>query len=98
MKGIKFLGYAPDKNFKMACTTERTDPMPLESFYAAVNQPTTDKCCSCCKQEVVMYAVMPVDLPIKAYVLSLCLDCCRRLPDELEVVISCGAPPQLIAR
>ena len=78
--------------FVVDCTAE------LETFYNAVNQSTTSGCCSCCKQEVIVYAVQPVGLPIKPTVLSLCVECARRIPVALEVInlSSKGAPPLLV--
>lgn len=99
IKNINFLGYAPDKTFKKAVKA-RVNPMELEAFFKAVNQDTDIGCCSCCKQEdVVVYAVMQYGLPIKPNTLSLslCVECARRLPLELDVhnLSSNGAPPML---
>lgn len=97
MDNIKFLGYSADGTFKKALKN-RENPMKLETFYNVVNQVTSSGCCSCCNQEVIVYAVQPVSLPIKTTVLSLCTECLRSLPVELEVInlSSKGAPPLLI--
>jgi len=96
---ISFVGYASDRNMKKALK-HRTYAINLEDFYNAVNQDSSG-CCSCCKQEnVILYALQPVLLPIKATALSLCDECLRSLPLELTVIgVDCnGAPPQLIDR
>lgn len=94
---IKFLGYSADGSFKRAYK-KRENPMSLETFFSAVNQATVGGC-SCCKQDVIVFAVQPVGIPqIKPTALSLCVECLRSLPVELEVInIDCnGAPPLLI--
>ncbi|MBC2581775.1 hypothetical protein [Clostridium sp. DJ247] len=97
MDNIKFLGYFADGTFKKACK-QRENPTSLDTFYNAVNQATASGCCSCCKQEVIVYAVQPVELPIKPAVLSLCVECLSSLPIALEVInlSSHGAPPLLV--
>jgi hypothetical protein len=94
---IKFLGYGADGLFQKACK-QRENPMNLQCFFNAVNQDTTNGCCSCCKQDgVVVYAVMQWGLPIKPNSLSLCVNCVRKLPLALKVhnLGSNGAPPML---
>jgi len=96
---ISFVGYAGGDMKK--ALKNRTYAISLEDFYSAVNQDNTKSgCCSCCKKETTVYAVLPVLLPIKATALSLCYECFRSLPLELTVVgVDCnGAPPQLIDR
>lgn len=96
---IKFWGYSPDGSFKRACKN-RENPMKLETFYNAVNQGTVGGC-SCCTQDVRVYAIYPVGLQqIKQTVLSLCYECLRSLPTDLKVINidSNGAPPALIYR
>lgn len=94
MDNIKFLGYFADGTFKKACK-RRENPTILDTFYNAVNQATAS---GCCKQEVIVYAVQPVELPIKPTVLSLCVGCLSSLPLALEVInlSSHGAPPLLV--
>ncbi len=98
---INFVGYAGGHSMKKALKN-RTYAINLEDFYKAVNQDTTSSgCCSCCKQEnIILYAIQPVLMPIKATALSLCDECLRSLPLELTVIgVDCnGAPPQLIDR
>lgn len=93
---IKFLGYAPDRTFQKACK-KHENPLSLESFFGAVNQDTANGCCSCCKQEVKVFAMMQYNLPIKPGTLGLCVECASKLPLELEVhnLGSNGAPPML---
>jgi hypothetical protein len=96
---IKFVGYAGDGTMKNALK-HRTYAISLEDFYNAVNQDSSG-CCSCCKQEnIILYAIQPVLLPIKATAVSLCYECLKSLPLELTVIgVDCnGAPPQLIDR
>ncbi len=97
MDNIKFLGYSADGTLKQALKN-REKPMYLETFYDAVNQTTDSNCCSCCKQEVTIYAVQPVSLPIKPTVLSLCAECISKLPMELTAInlSGNGAPPLLV--
>lgn len=97
MDKINFVGYSADGSFKRALRS-RENPMDLETFYNAVNQTTSIGFCRCCKQENIVFAVMTCGLPIKPYVLSLCVECLRSLPVELDVinVDSNGAPPALI--
>lgn len=94
MNNIKFLGNFSDGTLKKACK-QRENPTSLDTFYNAVNQATASRCCSCCKQEVIVYAV---ELPIKPAVLSLCVECLSSLPLALEVInlSSHGAPPLLV--
>lgn len=90
----KFLGYCLDGTFKNALKTRKKHGT-LKDFYEAVNQAS----CSCCKKEtIILYAVQPVELPIKPTVLSLCIECLKSLPMELTVINldSGGAPPLLI--
>lgn len=96
---IKFVGYSADGTMKTALK-HRDNPIKLDTFYNAVNQDSSN-CCSCCKKEnIILYAILPVGLPIKATALSLCDECLRSLPVELTVINidSNGAPPQLIDR
>jgi len=95
---IKFVGFSADGQFKKAYK-QRENPMSLESFCTAVNQPTTSSCCSCCRQDVKVFAVQPVGVAqIKTIILSLCYECLKSLPAELEIINidSNGAPPALI--
>ena len=94
INNIKFLGYCYPAVLRKTAK-QRENPMSLKSFCSAVNQDTTNGCCSCCKQAVKVYAVMPWGLPIKPDTLSLCLDCVRKLPNMLDVhnLYSNGAPP-----
>lgn len=97
MDNIKFVGYSDAGTMKTALK-HRSSPIELETFYKRVNQ-ASNGCCSCCKKEnVVIYAIQPVGLPIKANALSLCYECLRSLPKELTVINtdSNGAPPALI--
>jgi len=96
MDNIKFLGNSADGQFKAALRHRKT-PIELEAFYNAVNQ-VSNGCCSCYKQDVKVFAVQPVGLPIKATVLSLCDECLRSLPMELTVIniSGKGSPPLLI--
>ncbi|MDR3597093.1 hypothetical protein [Clostridium sp.] len=95
---ISFVGYAGGSMKK--ALKNRTYAIHLEDFYKAVNQDTTSGCCSCCKKETIIYAILPVLLPIKATALSICYECLRSLPLELTVTgVDCnGAPAQLIDR
>lgn len=97
MDNIKFLGYSADGTIKKALRN-RKNPMSLETFYTAVNQATIGGC-SCCKHDAKVYCIQPVGIvQIKATALSLCIECLRSLPTELEVINidSNGAPPALI--
>lgn len=94
---IKFVGFSADGQFKMAYK-HRESPMSLEAFYGAVNQATAGGCC-CCKKDVRVYCIYPVGIvQIKTKVLSLCCECLRSLPKELEVINidSNGSPPTII--
>lgn len=96
---INFVGYSSNSDMKKALKN-RTYATSLEDFYSAVNQ-DSNGCCSCCKQEnVILYAILPVLLPINATALSLCDECLMSLPLELTVIgVDCnGAPPQLVDR
>lgn len=96
---INFVGYAGDRNMKNVLKN-RTYAIYLDEFYDKVNQDNTSGCCSCCKKETTIYAILPVLLPIKDTALSLCDECLRSLPLELTVIgVDCGgAPAQLIDR
>jgi hypothetical protein len=99
MDNIKFLGYSADGTFKNALKTRKKHGT-LEDFYNKVNQASSN-CCSCCKQEnITLYAVQPVGLPIKPTVLSICYECLKLLPKELTVInlSGKGSPPLLIDR
>jgi len=99
MDTIKFLGYSADGSFKNAYK-HRENPIELETFFNAVNQVTSSGC-SCCRQDVRVFAIQPVGIvQIKPTVLSLCTECLRSLPQELEVINidSNGATPALIYR
>ena len=94
---VNFVGYAGDGTLKRALKS-RKNPMDLETFYYVVNQTTTCGC-SCCNQDVKVYAIYVVGIPqIKSTTLSLCSECARALPEELTVISvdSNGAPPTLI--
>lgn len=96
---IKFAGYFSDGTMKNALK-HRENPMDLETFFKAVNQTTTSGC-SCCKQDVRVYCIMPVGIPqIKPTTLSLCYKCLKALPEAFEVINidSNGCPPTLINR
>jgi hypothetical protein len=96
---ISFLGYSDAGTMRNALKN-RTYNTSLKDFYNAVNQDSSN-CCSCCKQEnIPLYCVQPVLMPIKATALSLCDECLRSLPLELTVInIDCnGTPPTLIDR
>lgn len=96
---IKFVGYSSDGTMKNALK-HRTYNTSLETFYGAVNQDSSG-CCSCCKHDdVKVYCIQPVSLPIKATALSMCYECLKSLPIELTVINldSDGAPPLLIDR
>lgn len=98
MDNIKFLGYSADGTFKKALRN-RKNHMNLETLYKAVNEDTISGCCSCCKQDNIVYAVQPVGIPqIKTTALSICDECASRLPVELTIINldSNGAPPALI--
>lgn len=94
---IKFARYFADGTLKSALK-HRVNPMELESFCNAVNQEGTG--CSCCKNDTVrVYAIYPIGIvQIKPTILSLCAECCSKLPTKLEVINidSCGTPPTLI--
>ncbi|CDX01516.1 Hypothetical protein DPCES_1629 [Desulfitobacterium hafniense] len=97
MDDIKFIGYCPDGQFKMALKN-RKNPMELETFFTAVNQAAAGGC-GCCKQDAKVYAVYPAGLhQIKPDVLSICAECLKSLPTELDVINidSNNAPPALI--
>lgn len=96
---INFVGNFADGQLK-AALKHRKYNLSLETFYNAVNQSTTDGCSCCKKENVVIYAVVPVGLPIKPTVLSLCDECIQALPIELTVINldSNGCPPTLISR
>jgi hypothetical protein len=76
------MSYCSDYELKDAYAA-RAIPMEFEAFYDNVNQ--GGRGCSCCKQDARLYAVYAASLPIKPDMLSLCLECLRRLPDDLEV-------------
>ena len=98
MDNIRFVGYFADGQFKQALKN-RENPMELETFFTTVNQGAVGGCCCCMQQEVRVYAIYPVGLQqIKQSVLSLCTECLKSLPVELEVINidSNGAPPALI--
>lgn len=94
---IKFIGYFADGSLKQALKN-RKNPMALETFYNAVNQASNG--CSCCKKEdAKVYAIQPVGIPqIKPTMLSICDECCSKLPTALKVINldSNGTPPTLI--
>lgn len=97
MDTIRFVGYFADGPFKQALKNRKT-PMELETFFTAVNQAAAGGC-SCCTQDVRVYAIYSVGLQqIKQSVLSLCTECLKSLPVELEVINidSNGSPPALI--
>lgn len=96
---IKFMGYSDAGTLKQALKS-RNFNMNLATFYKSVNQ-TTNSGCSCCKQDNVnLYCIQPISLPIKPVVLSLCVECLKSLPLELTIINieSNGAPPALISR
>lgn len=96
---IKFVGYSDAGTLKQALK-HRTYNISLEDFYSAVSQDSSN-CCSCCKQEnITLYCVQPVSLPIKHTALSMCYECLKSLPIQLTVInlSGKGAPPLLIDR
>lgn len=96
---IKFVGNFADGQLK-AALKHRTYNISLEDFYNSVNQPSSSGC-SCCKQDDVnLYCILPVELPIKQTTLSMCDRCLQALPIELTVINidSVGCPPTLISR
>jgi len=93
---IKFLGYHADDRF-IKSYRDRTAYMDLEKFYSAVNSINSGGC-SCCKDEVTVYAVDVGSVPlIKPDHLSICVECVGGLPKELVIfnLGSNGAPPVL---
>ena len=91
---IKFLRYSADGIFKEACKQHK-NPLELEISYSAEYQMTSS---SCCKQDTIIFSLLPVELQIKPTVLSLCSECASRLPLTLEVInlSSNGASPALV--
>ena len=92
----KFLGYHADEIF-ITTYKNRTESMDLEKFYSAVNSINSGGC-SCCKQDVMIYAVDVASVPlIKPDWLSICVVCVGGLPRELVIfnLGSNGVPPVL---
>ena len=94
---VRFLGHFSDGTMKNALK-HRENLMDLKTFFNAVNQ-TNDGGCSCCKQDVKVYCIMPLGIPqIKPTTLSLCYGCLKALPEPLRVINidSNGCPPTLV--
>lgn len=62
-----------------------TEPIELDALWDTVNQSTSSGC-SCCKREVRAYAVHNWITKIKQEILSLCVECARKLPVKLELI------------
>lgn len=94
---IKYLGSHSDSELTQAYDN-RYRPRDLDEFIDAVNKSTIGEGCSCCgDKESKIYAVS-TDLEwINKQDLSLCVDCVRRLPEDLMLssLRSNSMPPVL---